>query len=92
MKIEDITEEMIETGQVYVEIYPMVATPDGSRMTEGRFEAAEFYDVALRPTGDVNADGTTDPFEEWENLTAEQAGAKVVELEAKYPGICSDWI
>lgn len=92
MKTEDITEEMIETGQVYIEIYPMVETTDGGRLILDRDETPDFYDVSLRPTGEVRADGSTDPFEEWENLTLEEAWLKVNELQALYPDICSDWI
>lgn len=93
MNTTDITKEMIETGRVYVEVYPMKRMdPTTSRIIEGRWETPDFYDVALRPDEGVRPDGTNDPFEEWDNLTADGAIERVTLLEAEYPEISVDWI
>lgn len=91
MKRSEITPQMIEDGTVFVEVYPMKHDGEDSRLVEGN-EQADFFDVALRPAAILTPDGRTDPIEEWDDLTIEQAGKIVESLELEYPDICTDWI
>ncbi len=47
--MEKITEAMVQSGDVYVEVYPMVHIEGGARLIEGRHEKPDFWDVALSP-------------------------------------------
>lgn len=86
-----ITPELVASGDVYVEVYPMKTIPseedDGS--TDSRLvecdEEPDFYDVWVRPDDwDLN-DGST--YAEFDDLSEAEMNAKVTELEQMFPGI-----
>lgn len=85
-----ITPEMINDGDVYVEVYPMLRESDTmSRLIEAG-EEPDFYDVWLRPDDwDLN-NGSS--FEEYEDLDWQAANERVAELERRYPGISVNWV
>lgn len=82
--------ERIKGGDDFVEVYPMMTLPDGGAKIVERGKEPDFYDVWLRP--DDWDDTVGDTYCEWDNLTLEQANAKVAELQARYPGICVNWV
>lgn len=85
-----ITPEMVESGEVYIEVYPMVRDGEGARLTENAHETPDFYDVWLRPDDWETNRCTT--YAEWDDLTLDGASAKVTELERQYPGIAVSWV
>jgi hypothetical protein len=88
--MEKITEAMVQSGDVYVEVYPMVHIEGGARLIEGRHEKPDFWDVALRPDDWDDNNGTC--YGEWEDLTRPEAEKKVAELESQHPGIAVNWV
>jgi hypothetical protein len=92
-----LTQDLVDKGDVTVEVYPMVTDADYSRIASD-CEVPEFYDVVVRPSHDgvfsdgVFSDGTLDPFLEFENKTLQQANDAVRHLTALYPGLTVKWI
>lgn len=90
-----ITPGMVKTGEVYVEVYPMVRDSEGTdgegaRLTTDAHETPDFYDVWLRPDDWETNDSNT--YAEWDDLSLAEASAKVTELERQYPGIAVNWV
>ena len=81
---------LIETGDIYIEVYPMKSDGKGGASLIERCDTPEFYDVWLRPDDWDQNNG--DSYGEWDDLTHEQAVAKVAELEALNPGIAVSWV
>ena len=88
--IPAISSEMIETGSVYIEVYPMLHDDEGACLTTKAGEQPDFYDVHLR-ADDLAINGN-DTYAEWEDLSLEDATAKIAELENLYPGIAVNWV
>lgn len=83
---------LIESGDVYVEVYPMRVMDDkdeGARLAHAG-EEPDFYDVMLRPDDWDQNKGV--PYGEWEDLSFEDANKKIEELEALNPGIVVCWV
>jgi hypothetical protein len=91
MKKADITPQMIEEGTIFAEVYPMKRQGDDFRMIMNG-EKPDFYDVAIRPAAILTPNGTTDPIEEWEELSLDEASKRVALIKAEYTGIDVDWI
>lgn len=90
-----ITPEMVGSGEVYIEVYPMVRDSEGTdgegaRLTTDAHETPDFYDVWLRPDDWEANDNNT--YAEWDDLTLADASARVEELERQYPGIAVSWV
>lgn len=80
---------LVEAGDIYIEVYSMKRDDKGSRLVE-RGEEADYYDVWLRP--DDWEDNNNSTYGEWEDLTLEEASAKVKELEELNPSIVVSWV
>lgn len=83
---------LVESGDIYVEVYPMRILDDkdvGARLIEAG-EEPDFYDVMLRPDDWEANNGV--PYDEWEDLTKEDAEKVVAELEVLNPGIAVNWV
>jgi hypothetical protein len=85
-KIE-ITEQMIEEGEVELSVFAMTADDDGFTLCPVDKEP-DHFDVELRFYAD---DGEIVVIEEFENQSFEQAEKRVSDLEAAYPGIAATW-
>lgn len=81
--------EMISSGEVHVEIYPMLNDEDGSRLVDNADIEPDFYDIMLRP--EIWGDNDS-PYGEWENLDWQAANDRVADLSRRYPGIAVSWI
>lgn len=80
---------LVESGDIFIEVYAMKREDDGSRLIEPG-ETADFYDVCLRPENwDQN---NCTPYGEWEDLSLAQAEAEIAKLEALNPGINVSWV
>lgn len=80
---------LIESGDIYIEVYPMKQDAIGTRLAQ-RDETPDFYDVWLRP--DDWEDNDHGCYGEWEDLSLDEANTKVAELEALNPGIAVNWV
>jgi hypothetical protein len=80
---------LVESGAIYIEVYPMKSCEIGDRLIE-RGEEPDYYDVWLRPDDwDDNHHGA---YGEWEDLSLDEAEDKIAELEALNPGIEVCWV
>ena len=86
--MEKITQEMVDTGYVFIDVYGMKA--EGDNDTIAHESDVEFYDILLRPYYWEDNDGES--YGEWKNLTFSEACNKVEELEEIYSGIDIKWI
>ena len=84
---------LIDSGDVYIEVYPMKAEEHQGEQSARLIvdgEEPDFYDVMLRPDDWDQNQGV--PYGEWEDLTLEDAEKKIEELEALNPGIVVNWV
>lgn len=84
-----ITPQMVQNGDVYIEVYPMVFDPECSRMAE-KGETPDFYDVWLRPDYWDSNDNMS--YAEFDGLSFAEANDKAEELAEMFPGIAISWI
>lgn len=92
MQRSDITQAMVDEGQIEVGVYAMAYCENGDAgLACALGKEPEFWSVELRPTDEMN--GSTDPFEEHDDLPSAEAASKIVaKLEAEFPGISVEWI
>lgn len=84
------TDAMVQNSDVYVEVYPMADDDSGAHLVESPDDQIDFYDVCLRPD-DFEVNGN-DIYDDWENLSLEEADILVTALEKRFPAIAVNWI